>query len=58
MQVMAGKLKRADPNMVEDVTLIRALRDRCGVLAFNLHHFHIRYHSIQEKPKGIPRLTA
>jgi len=25
--VMAGKLKRADPNMVEDVTLIRALRD-------------------------------
>ena len=25
--VMAGKLKRVDPNMVEDVTLIRALRD-------------------------------
>ena len=25
--VMAGKLKRADPDMVEDVTLIRALRD-------------------------------
>ena len=25
--VMAGKLKRADPNMVEDITLIRALRD-------------------------------
>ena len=25
--VMAGKLKRTDPNMVEDVTLIRALRD-------------------------------
>ena len=25
--VMAGKLKRQDPNMVEDITLIRALRD-------------------------------
>eukprot|EP00960_Hanusia_phi_P050219 760078-Hanusia_phi.AAC.2 len=25
--VMAGKLKRSDPNMVEDITLIRALRD-------------------------------
>jgi dynein heavy chain len=25
--VMAGRLKRLDPNMVEDVTLIRALRD-------------------------------
>jgi len=24
---MAGKLKRDDPNMIEDVTLIRALRD-------------------------------
>ncbi len=37
-QVMAGKLKRADPNMVEDVTLIRALRDRYNTLSRVFFH--------------------
>ena len=55
---MAGKLKRADPNMVEDVTLIRALRDRCNTFLFERVYSRIRCNHLRISGGGGSQLPG